>query len=113
MMEFLQRTLGPLARRRTDRLPRNVRLPCIYRLGAERESERVSNDPLGRDSSLAAVEALLLAADEPLPARKLAQAAGLSDAAAARRLVKKLQTLYERDDTAFQVEELAGGYQLL
>ena len=31
----------------------------------------------------------------------------------ARRLLRKLQALYERDGTAFQVEELAGGFQLL
>src|SRR5262249_5672890 len=30
-----------------------------------------------------------------------------------RRLVRKLQGLYEAEGTAFQVEELAGGFQLL
>src|SRR6202011_3380028 len=40
-------------------------------------------------------------------------AAGLADAAEAGRLVKKLQSLYDQDGTAFQVEELAGGFQLL
>lgn len=69
--------------------------------------------PLARDERLARVEAVLLAADEPLPPRRLAQAAGLSDAAEARRLVRRLRELYEQDGTAFQVEELAGGYQLL
>jgi segregation and condensation protein B len=59
------------------------------------------------------VEAVLLIADEPLPARKLAKAAGLSDAGDARRAVKRLQELYEQDGSAFQVEELAGGFQLL
>src|SRR5687767_9436109 len=33
-----------------------------------------SNDPLARDSALAALEAILLIADEPLPIRKLVQA---------------------------------------
>jgi len=59
------------------------------------------------------VEAALLTADEPLPPRRLAQAAGLADAAEARRQVRKLQALYDEDGTAFQVQELAGGYQLL
>jgi segregation and condensation protein B len=59
------------------------------------------------------VEAALLTADEPLPARRLAHAAGLPDAATARRLVHRLQSLYDTDGSAFQVEELAGGYQLL
>jgi segregation and condensation protein B len=38
---------------------------------------------------------------------------GLKDAGEARRLVRRLQALYEQDGTAFQVEELAGGFQLL
>jgi segregation and condensation protein B len=62
---------------------------------------------------VALVEAALLAADEPLSARKLATAAGLADAAEARRLVQQLQALYQADGTAFQVEEIAGGFQLL
>src|SRR5262249_36866846 len=31
----------------------------------------------------------------------------------ARRLIRKLQALYEKGGSAFQVEELAGGFQLL
>lgn len=69
--------------------------------------------PLARDHRLAVVEAVLLAADEPLPPRRIAQAAGLTDAAEARRLVRRLRSLYEQDGSAFQVEEIAGGYQLL
>jgi segregation and condensation protein B len=68
---------------------------------------------LARDAHLAYVEAALFAADEPLTARRLAAVAGLADAAEARRLVRKLQSLYDKDGTAFQVEELAGGFQLL
>ena len=52
-------------------------------------------------------------ADEPLPARRLAEIAGLADAAEARQQVARLMELYDSDDTAFQIEELAGGYQLL
>ena len=52
-------------------------------------------------------------ADEPLAARRLAALAGLPDAAEARRLVERLRALYDADGSAFQVEELAGGYQLL
>jgi segregation and condensation protein B len=70
-------------------------------------------DPLARDTRLARVEAVLLLADEPLPARRLADVAGLIDAAQARRLVAQLGQLYEAAGTAYQVEELAGGYQLL
>lgn len=62
---------------------------------------------------MAMLEATLMAADEPLTARKLAQAAGLSDAAETRRLVSELQALYDGEGSAFQVEEVAGGFQLL
>jgi segregation and condensation protein B len=71
------------------------------------------DDPLARDAKLARVEAVLLIADEPLPARRLADAAGLADAADARAQVERLRSLYDADGTAFQVTEIAGGYQLL
>jgi segregation and condensation protein B len=59
------------------------------------------------------VEAALVAADEPLTAKRLAAVAGLADTAEARRLVNRLHDFYDADGTAFQVEEVAGGYQLL
>jgi len=62
---------------------------------------------------LAWVEAALMIADEPLPARKLAQAANLKNGTEARQLVKRLQELYDAEESAFQVEEIAGGFQLL
>jgi len=107
--------LGPatVACRQPTRLPRDRRLPLIYRLDLDHAAERGSNDPLGRDPATAVVEAVLLVADEPVPTRRLAQAAGLADAATARRLLKKLQNLYDQDGTAFQIEEIAGGFQLL
>ena len=52
-------------------------------------------------------------ADEPLAARKLADVAGLADAAEVRTFITRLQQLYDADGSAFQVEEIAGGYQLL
>jgi segregation and condensation protein B len=102
------RSFGP----RRDRLPANHRLPLAYRL---REEGRSAGPPdeLARDPQLALIEAALLAADEPLSARKLAGAAGLADGHEARRLVRRLHELYDRDGTAFQVEEVAGGFQLL
>ncbi|MFO0850590.1 MAG: SMC-Scp complex subunit ScpB [Gemmataceae bacterium] len=62
---------------------------------------------------MARLEAALFVADEPLPAKKLADAAGLADAADARRQVGRLRELLDADGSAFQVAELAGGYQLL
>ncbi len=103
-------TRHPLTR---ARLPRNHRLPLTYRLLGRAEADPAARGELARDHALAWVEAALLAADEPLTLKRLAQAAGLADVAEARRLVRKLQALYDRDGTAFQVEEIAGGFQLL
>jgi segregation and condensation protein B len=104
---------GPLARRATDRLPGNTPLPLAWRLLGDGIVDAPPSDPLGRDAAMANLEAILLAADEPLPMRRLAQVAGLPDTGTARRLLRKLQSLYDRDGTAFQIEELAGGFQLL
>src|SRR5262245_22833000 len=104
---------GPQARWRSDRFPPNHRLPAVYRVCPERQPERQAEGEQARTPALALVEAALLATDEPLPPRKLVVAAGLADVAEARRLVRKLQALYEADGSAFQVAEIAGGFQLL
>src|SRR6516162_8786073 len=96
---------GPLTRNRPDRPPRNRRLPAVYRSLGEAGGEAVARGELARDPRLAVVEAALLAADEPLTLRRLAAVADLEATAEARRLVRKLQALYERDGSAFQVEE--------
>jgi segregation and condensation protein B len=104
---------GPLARRDPRRLPANQPRPTAQRFWGEDGLEPAAAGGLVRDARLAQLEALLLAADEPLNPRKLAALTGLKDAGEARRLVKRLQALYDQDGTSFQVEELAGGYQLL
>jgi segregation and condensation protein B len=93
-------------------LPSNRRLPAIYRLGEVESGDKVQGE-LAREPVLAMIEAALIAADEPLTAKRLATVVGLADAAEARQYVQRLQVLYDKDATAFQVEELAGGYQLL
>lgn len=102
--------LFPLPQR--DRLPRNHPLPLVYRF-PEETMEAFLPVEGARDAQTALVEAVLLIADEPLSPRKLAKAAGLADAAEARKVVQKLRWLYDQDGTAFQVEEIAGGFQLL
>ncbi len=104
---------GPALRRRPECLPEDHPLPLLYRRERDEAPQPAAEGELVRDERLALVEAALLAADEPLTARKLAMAAGLADAAEARRQVKRLHALYASDGTAFQVEELAGGFQLL
>jgi segregation and condensation protein B len=104
---------GPFVRPGRPRLLQNHRLPAVYRLLSEEGSESIVQGELARDARLSLVEAALFAADEPLSARRLAAVAGLPDGNEARRLVRKLQTLYNKDGTAFQVEDIAGGFQLL
>ena len=104
---------GPLVRPGRPRLLQNHRLPAVYRVLADEGSDVVVQGELARDARLSLVEAALFAADEPLSGRRLAAVAGLPDGNEARRLVRKLQALYDKDGTAFQVEEIAGGFQLL
>lgn len=101
-------------RRRTTMRPANTRLPLALRFYPllERES-RVPSDPHGRDARLARVEAALMLADEPLTSKRIADAADLKDGNEARTLIEKLRQFYDADGTAFQIEDIAGGYQLL
>jgi segregation and condensation protein B len=68
--------------------------------------------PLARDATLALIEAALFVAEEPLPARKLGNVTQIKSIDEVRRQVKRLQALYEQEGTAFEVREIAGGYQL-
>src|SRR5262245_8256224 len=96
-----------------ERLPQNHRLPLVYRPVNEGPAEAPLEGEFARSPRLALVEAALIAVDDSLTARRLAQAAGLKDAAEARALVRQLQELYQREGSAFEVVELAGGFQLL
>jgi segregation and condensation protein B len=94
-------------------LPYNRPLPSIYRLLRDDGLELIASGPFARDANLALVEAALMAADEPLTPRRIAAVTGSDDAAKARRLVLKLQSVYEEEGSAYQVHEIAGGFQLL
>ena len=61
----------------------------------------------------ARLEAILFLSREPLGSRKLAQLAGLADGTKARTLVRALNRRYDAEGSAFRVEEVAGGFQLL
>lgn len=104
---------GPLVRSSSAQMPGNRRLPHVYRFAEDTLSGPTPQGELARDHRLALIEAALLVADEPLTPRRLATVAGLADTAEVRRLVRRLQSLYDRDGSAFRVEEPGGGYQLL
>jgi segregation and condensation protein B len=102
---------GPAARRPKSERPGNVTPHYLVRYPPPAE-QRVT-DSLGRDAKLARLEAAMFLADEPVPARRLADAAALADAGEAKALIEKLKSLLDADGSAFRVEEVAGGYQLL
>ncbi|MBM3978711.1 MAG: SMC-Scp complex subunit ScpB [Planctomycetes bacterium] len=112
-MNHLRQRFGPAARRPYTRHRDNARVPRALHARFDPVGEAAARVPNARDGKLARVEAALLIADEPLAARKLADVAGLLDAAEARAAVERLRVLYDADGTAFQIEEIAGGYQLL
>lgn len=66
-----------------------------------------------RSEELARVEAALFVAREPLTLRRLAKLARLADGSRARVLVKDLRRLQDESGSAFRVESIAGGVQLL
>jgi segregation and condensation protein B len=106
------RPFGPAALRPYTRRPGNVGPPAVLRR-RPRPPDAGPTDPLGRDTALARVEAALMLADEPLTVRRLAEACDLADGTEARRSVDRLAELYDADGSAFRIEEIAGGFQLL
>jgi len=59
------------------------------------------------------VEALLFASDAPLTAGELARIDDDLDEEKVEQLVAELRAEYEREERAFDIFEIAGGYQLL
>ncbi|MFL5330190.1 MAG: SMC-Scp complex subunit ScpB [Gemmataceae bacterium] len=105
--------MHPLGRRHLlspRRQPGNAPLvPALRMSGAPGEHD---STPGLRDETLARVEAALWLTDEPLPLKRLATLADL-EAAAATQAIEQLRNQYEADGSAFQIEEVAGGFQLL
>lgn len=58
------------------------------------------------------VEAVLFLSRETLSSRKLGQLAGLADGTQARTLVRELNRRYDRESRAFNIQSIAGGFQL-
>ncbi|MEO1994992.1 MAG: SMC-Scp complex subunit ScpB [Planctomycetaceae bacterium] len=66
-----------------------------------------------RTDKAARVEAVLLVAGGAMSTRRLAQLAILADANEAKSLIDKLNESYDRSRSAFSIERVAAGYQLL
>jgi segregation and condensation protein B len=113
-MKFARRQFAPLARpgawlgcRAQPALP--AALGFLYRqpvalAGANSAARKISQR--GR------LEAVLFLAREPLAPRKLAQLANLADGTEARTLIADLRARYDKRGCAFQIEQVAGGFQL-
>lgn len=65
-----------------------------------------------RTEDMARLEAILFLAKQPLSLRKLAQLAKVTEGAHVRRLIQDLNHRYDIQPSAFQIVEVAGGYQL-
>jgi segregation and condensation protein B len=59
------------------------------------------------------VEAILFVSREPISARKLASLAELDDPTEARTIARQLNELYDSEQFAYRIEEVAGGMQIL
>ena len=93
---------------------RSLGFARIWRFRSPKQHALVSPaGPLSRDRRLARVEAVLFLAREPLSSRKIAQLASLADGTEARTLVRRLNQLLDGGGSAFRIEELAGGFQML
>lgn len=78
---------------------------------AERDpTEDWSSDETSR---LRRLEAVLFLSREPINSRKLSQLAGLEDGTQARTMVNALNEQYDAQGRAFNIQRVAGGFQLL
>lgn len=80
---------------------------------ADREAARPDTPSAAEISPRQVVEAILLSADSPLPAAKIAQVLGVGDARDVRKHIQALNDFYGLHGCSFRIEEIAGGYQIL
>ena len=85
---------------------------CAEAVRPDERADSGESSPV-RTAKLARLEATLFVADCALSARRLAQVATLADATEARTLIRRLNGIYDAAGTAFRIEQVASGYQLL
>jgi segregation and condensation protein B len=76
---------------------------------ATSDEKRVTNDEPTVES---VVEAVLFASDEPLSAERLANIVEIT-VRQVRQLIENLNNKYQTNSSAFRIEQIAGGYQML
>ena len=65
------------------------------------------------DETKKIVEALLFAVHEPISVRKISEAVEGTDVKQIKEIIQQLREEYDTNDRAFQIEEIANGFQLL
>lgn len=88
-----------------NRLTRGPRMPAVISAG--------THEALVRTPKMARLEAALFVAEGPLAAKKLSQIATLADVREAVALIDQLNAAYDAEHSAFRIERVAAGYQLL
>jgi len=81
--------------------------------GVQRDPAAVAEVDSRRSQKMARLEAVLLVADSAMSTRRLAQLAMLASPGEATQLVDRLNQVYDSGESAFHVERVATGYQLL
>ena len=81
--------------------------------GSTQERTDRTGGGAAHDTRIARLEATLFLSRQPQTSRKLAQLAGLADGTKARTLVRTLNRRYDALGSAFRIEEVAGGFQLM
>lgn len=102
----------PAAGERNGSVRRRGRRPRVSREAVPIESSPGPGPHL-RSDELARLEAVLYLAREPLSVRRLSKLARLSDGSRARVLLAELKRLQVGSGSAFRVEPIAGGFQLM
>jgi len=79
----------------------------------EPEEIAATTDGFAIEKIAAEVEAVLFASDSVLNAAKIGKAIGVSNKRVIAQAVEALNSRYDRTGSAFRVENIAGGYQML
>jgi len=111
-MTWTRACRGPEQRRNPARLPTDS--ATIRRQAtAEHAGTGTADDVFLRDAASARLEAVLFSAQEPVSPRRLMAIGEVSSAFELQGALEKLQSAYEREGSAFQIVQMAGGWQLL
>ncbi len=102
------RGLGLQAGTPSDRSRQFFRQPSV-------EKDAVGSPPVEsrRSQKMARLEAVLLVADSAMSTRRLAQLAMLASSGEVGQLIERLNRIYDSGESAFHIERVATGFQLL